>query len=380
MIKLQLAVTTRLTLIKNVLSLLLIITVALTWPLWTSDRMYPLFPGIEKFSSVNLAIAYVIPALLIFSLLMNVILVRPRFFIFLSVVLCFALLLLDSGRTQYWFYFYLLLLVMLLGYNWRVDNINHYLSTFNAIKIIVAAVYLVTAIQHFQSGFIREQWPAFIKPFERFWTPEQCAYLLRISYVVPFIELFIVIGLFVPVMRIAAICFAMLFHIFSLVVISLQLQAEPAVICWHIAMLLLVLLTFGGTVITQKTRGFSFGLYPAAILLLFGVAGPLIFTMSDKAPLNKIDLMQSNHVDQCLYLNQEQRNKLPLYIQSFAMQREQGLYRLNVTAWGLHETKTREVLGMNYLMQLTTDLNKAYGVDALVALPVQEDHKAIALK
>jgi hypothetical protein len=380
MINLQLAVTTRLSFVKNILSIFLILTIALTWPLWTSDRLYPLFPGIERFSSVHAVVAYALPSLLIFSLLMSVILVRPRFFILLSLLLCITLLLLDSGRAQYWFGFYTLILVVLLGYNWRVDNVHRYLSTFNAIKVIIAAVFLVTAIQHLQGSFIKEQWPAFIKPFERFWTPEQCAYLLKISYVIPFIELFIVIGLFVPVMRITAICFAMLFHGFSLVVICLQAQYEPAVICWHLAMLLLIPTVFAGSISTQKAHGFSFGLYPTVVLVLFGISGPLLIATGNKTPLNKIDLMQSNHGEQCIYLNKEDRDKLPLYIQSFAMNRESNLYKLDITAWGLHETKTREVLGLNYLMQVTNSLDKNYGVEALVAIPSQEVEKAIALK
>lgn len=380
MISMQLAVTTRLTLIKNTLSLLLILTIALTWPLWITDRMFPLFPGLENFSSVHILLGYALPSLLIFSLLMNVILVRPRFFIFLSVILCGTLMLLDAGRMQYWFYFYLLVLLVLMGYNWRVDNINRYLATFNAIKIVVATVYLISALQHFQVGFIHAQWPAFIKPFERFWTPEQCAYLLRIAYAVPLIELFVAIGLFATSTRIAAICFALLLHLFSLVVICLQSQSEPAVICWHIAMMLFVLLSFAGTPVAQKTHGFSFGLYPAVILLLFGMGGAIFFRASDKVPQNKIDLMQSNHADQCIYLGETERNKLPFYLQSFAMKREHDYYRLSITSWALNETKIRQVLGTSYIMRLTSELNKNYGAESLVVLPAEETKNTIALK
>ncbi len=380
MIKMNLPVTTRLSIVKNILSIFLIATVAFTWPLWSADRYYPLFPEINALSSLHIIIAYAIPALLILSLGFVFLFRKPKVFIFLSALLCITLLVLDAGRMQYWFYFYILLLLVLLGYNWRVDNIYHYSSSYNAIKITLALVYLVAAIQHFQFDFIHTQWPAFIKPFERFWTPEQCAYLLKISYAVPFIELFIVVGLFFNGAKIAAIGFAILFHVFSFVVLLLQPQTEVAVILWHLCMILLVLFVFAGKTSEQKNYGFSFGLYPASVLLIFGLAIPLYFYLNDKPMKNRIDFMQSNNTTQYIYLSEESKSKLPLYIQSFAAQKENEFYKLSVTGWVLHETKTKQVLGQNYLMILTSELNKNYGSEALVAIPKEEKAEGIALK
>ena len=381
MIKMNLPVTTRLSIVKNILSLFIIVTVALTWPLWAANRYYPLFPGLEALSSVHVIIAYAIPSLLIVSLLFVLLFRKPKVFIFISALLCITLLVMDAGRAQYWFYFYILLLLVLMGYNWRVDSIYQYSSFYNAVKIILALVYLLAAIQHFKFDFIHTQWPAFIKPFERFWTPEQCAYLLKIAYAVPFIELFIVVGLFFNTAKIAAISFAILFHVFSFVVLVLQPQTEVAVILWHLCMILLVLFIFGGKTSETKNYGFSFGLYPAFIILVFGLALPVYFFMNDKPMKNKIDFMQANNTTQYIYLAPESRSKLPLYIQSFALQKENEFYKLSVTRWVLHETKTKQVLGPNYLMILTSQLNKNYGTDALVAIPKEEKPETvIALK
>ncbi|HXB41204.1 MAG TPA: hypothetical protein VNZ49_11730 [Bacteroidia bacterium] len=377
----NLPVTTRLSIVKNILSLFLIATISFTWPLWSANRYYPLFPEISGLASLHAIISYAIPFLLILSLIFVFLLRKPKFFIFLSAALCITLLVLDAGRTQYWFYFYMLLLLVLLGYNWRVDNITHYSSSFNAIKITLACVYLLAAMQHFQYDFIHTQWPQFIKPFEKFWTPEQCSYLLKISYAIPFIELFIVVGLFFNGAKIAAISLAVLFHVFSFVVLLLQTQTEVAVILWHLCMIMMVLFVFGGKTAGQKNYGFSFGLYPAAVLLIFGLAVPLYFFMNDKPMKNKMDLMQSNNGNQYIYLSEESKNKLPLYIQSFALQKENEFYKLSVTGWVLHETKTKQVLGPNYLIILTSELNKSYGADALVALPKEENKESvIALK
>lgn len=380
MIRMNISQTTRLNLIKNTIALFLLATIACTWPLWGADRYYPLFPGADVFSSVNIIIAYALPALLIISLLFVFLLRKPRFFIFLSFVLCLVLLALDTSRMQYWFYFYALLLLVLLGYNWRVDNTSHFSSSFNAIKIVLALVYLFAALQHFNADFIHHQWPQFIKPFEKIWTPEQCAYLVKIAYAIPIIELFMVIAFFMGSARIAAISFAFLFHVFSLVVLFLQPQVEAAVILWHFCMLLLVLFAFAGNTSSQKDPGFSLALYPAIVLLAFGLGMPLYAYVNGNYQQNKLDLMQAGNKPQYIYLSEEAKNKLPLYVQSFALNREKGFHKLCVSSWALHETKTRQVLGPLHLTQLAADLGRNYGAEALVTIPGNNANEALALK
>jgi len=371
----------RLSILKGMLALIMIATLASTWPLWLADRYYPLFPGLDGLFPVHLVISYVIPSLLIISLVFILLLRKPRFFIFLSLALCTVLLVLDTGRIQYWFYFYMLLLIVLLGYNWRVDNITHYSSSLNAVKILLALVYVTVALQHFMPGFIESQWPAFIKPFERFWTPEQCSYLLKVAYAVPVIELFIAGGLFFSSTRVAAISFSALFHIFSVVVLCLQPQTQPAIILWHLFMILLVILAFAGTTGAQKNYGFSLGLYPGFAILLFGLLLPGYFFMNNRHMQNRIELMQSNNAAQYIYLAEADKNKLPLYVQSFALQKEKEYYKLCITSWALHETKIKQVLGPHYLLKLSVQLSRTYGAEALVVMPVEEKQNgALALK
>lgn len=374
-------VPTRLSFVKNIVALTLFATLASTWRLWVANRTFPVFPGSDSLSSVNLIVAFAIPVLLAISLLMIFLLRKPRFFTILASVCCVTLLMLDAGRSHYWFYFYLMILLLLGGYNWRVDNANSFTTFFLAIKIMVAGVYVLAAIQHFQPGFIHSMWPQFIKPFERFWTPEQCLYLQKVAYVVPFIELFIAVGLFFSSTKIFAICFALLFHLFSFAVLVMQPQAEIAVLLWHCAMMLLVSVVFAGTPAGQKNQMLSLNFYPVFVLLVFGIALPAYFFMTDKPLKNKIDFMQNNASEQYVYVNDESKSKLPLYVQSFADKKENGYCKLSVTRWAMHETNTRQILGVNHLMQLSNALNQRYGTEALVTLPVQtEKYNTLALK
>jgi len=332
MMKFNVPITSRLSIVKNIIALSLLTTVACTWPLWSNNRLFPVFPGSDVFPVLNIVMAYVLPVLLMLSTVFIFLFRKPRFFIVLASLLCVSLLLLDAGRSQYWFYFYLLLLLILGGYNWRVDRANEFSSYFNALKIMLAGVYAISALQHFQPDFFHTQWPAFIKPFERFWTPEQCAYLLKVAYVVPFIELFIIVGLFFNPTKIAAISFAVLFHLFSFVVLLLQPQTEAAVVIWHLTIMLLLIGVFAGKTGDQKNYGFSFGLYPAFIILIFGIALPLYFYSSDKPLRNKMDLMQSNAGNQYVYISAASKSKLPFYLQSFATSKENEFFKLSVTA------------------------------------------------
>lgn len=363
------SVTARLGIIKNLLAVFLIATVGFTWPLWSADRAWPLFPGAEALSSLHAVVSYALPVLLILSLLLTLTLRSPRFFIFLALLCGTALLLLDTGRLHYWFYFYLLMLGVLVGYNWRVDNAHHFCASFNALKILACIVYLFAASQHMRADFVTVQWPAFIKPFERFWTPEQCAYLLKLAYAVPFIEVFIVAGLFFNATKIAAISFAALFHLFTIVVLSLQPLSEPAVILWNVFMILLVCSLFAGRTTGQKSPGFALSFYPLSVLLLCACAAPAYYLTHSKPLENRLDLMQANQRNQYIYISEESKNKLPLYVQSFALARENGYHKLSITAWSLHELKTRQVLSSDYLLRLSVGLSRQFGVDALVSMP-----------
>ncbi|HWY38770.1 MAG TPA: hypothetical protein VNY73_09440, partial [Bacteroidia bacterium] len=142
------SVTTRLSIVKNIVALSLLATLFSTWQLWSVNRYYPVFPGSEIFSSVNVLVAFAIPVVLSASLVMIFLLRKPRFFTALAAVLCMTLLVLDAGRSYYWFYFYLVLLLLLSGYNWRVDNEHLYTSFYNAIKIMLAGIYVLAAAQH----------------------------------------------------------------------------------------------------------------------------------------------------------------------------------------------------------------------------------------
>lgn len=375
------SVTTRLSFVKNITALVLLTTLLATWPLWTANRYYPVFPGTDLLASVNLIITFAVPILLAICLIMIFILRKPRFFMGLASFLCLSLLAMDTGRSFYWFYFYLVILLLLSGYNWRVDNANHFTTFLLILKIMVAGVYLVTAVQHLRYDFFHSTWPAFVKPFERFWTPEQCAYLAKTAYAVPMIELFIAAGLFFNGTKVAAICFSLLFHIFSFTVLLLQnSSAEAAVLCWHIAMMLIIVALFAGTPGGQKAQAVSLSFYPLFVMLVFGVVVPVYFIVTDKPLKNKLDLMQSNANEQFLYLSPENKQKLPLYVQSFADKMEEDHYKLSVTKWVMHETKTRQVLGTVRLVQLNNSLRDTYGVDALVTLPVKDQLKSIAAK
>ncbi len=375
------SITTRLSVVKNVIALALLVTIASTWPLWSANRYYPIFPGSEFFSSINLIVAYAVPLLLAFSLAMIFLLRKPRFFMGLAALLCVTLLVLDAGRSYYWFYFYLMLLLLLAGYNWRVDNANHFTTFFIIIKIMLAGVYLLAAVQHFQYDFIHTLWPQFIKPFERFWTSEQCAYLQKVAYVVPFIEIFIAVGLFFNGTKITAICFAVLFHVFSFSVLLMQKpQTEIAVLLWHVAMIILVGGIFAGTPSGQKNQTLSLNFYPVFVMLVFGIIVPAYFIMADKPLKNKIDFMQNNASEQFIYINEQNKLKLPLYVQSFVSERENEYCKLSVTRWVLHETNTKQILGINHLVQLSNSLNKSYGTEAVVSLPENEKPKTIAAK
>ena len=146
--------------------------------------------------------------------------------------------------------------------------------------------------------------------------------------------------------------------------------ANAAVLVWHVCMIFLLYFLFAGKTAEQKTYAVSFNLYSTLVLLLVVLGG---LVKKDWFPENKIDLMQSNSNEQFIYIKQNEKNKLPLYIQYFTANNSDNIYtQLSVTKWCANETKTRPVLNNKQLLNVCSVLKNYCGADADIVLSIQE--------
>jgi|GEM_PF-1388555 hypothetical protein len=370
-----LTISQRLRIVKTILALALITSICFTLNWWLPAGYYPKL-ALYTFSFNEIA-DYVLLGVLSLSLVGTFLYRSPKIFIFLTTLCLLFAVFTDTAKGQYWLFFYIGVLLLLCGHNWRIDNPRRYSSVFTAIKILVCFIYVLSAIQFLQTSVNGSVWLQFIAPLEKICTPEQHKYILGIRYIVPFIELFVVIGLFVNRVKTAAIVIGVFLHLFSFCLLLTEPSyANAAILIWNICMIFLLYFLFAGKTAEQKIYTISFNLYGTFILLLavFGV-----FVKQDLFPENKIDLMQSNTNEQFIYIKQNEKNKLPLYIQYFTTTNNtDNIYaKLSVTTWCANETKTQQVLSSQQLLKVCDVLKTYCGANADIVLLVEEKNNNV---
>lgn len=357
----------RLRIIKTVLALSLITSVCFTLNWWLPITYYP------KMAFYNFSFAeitdYVLLGILSVSLVGLVLYRSPRLFVVLSSLCLLFAIFSDAAKGQYWLFFYLGILLLFCGHNWRIDNPRRYSSVFTAIKILACLMYVISAIQFLQTSVNGAVWLQFIAPLEKVCTPEQHKYILGIRYVVPFIELFIAVGLFVNRIKMAAIVFAICLHLFSFCLLLAETPyANASVLVWNICMIFLLYFLFAGKTNEQKIYAVSFNLYSSFVLVLL-ICGGLI--NRGWFPENKIDLMQNNLGEQYVYI--KEINRLPLYLKYFTTKNGDNDYsRLSVTKWCANETQTQQVLNTGQMLKVCDALKHCCGTKVDIVLSVEE--------
>ncbi len=362
--KFSATVTQRLKWVRIILALGMMATLLTTWPLWTSHRLFPSCPIVSITTQLYNWLTLALCVLLLFGLSLMVIGQRPVFFIFISLLSATGLLLLDQDRFSYWFVIYLVMLLILATYNWRVDNIHHYSSVFNALRLVIGGVYLLCLIHELSPSFLQQQWPDFILPFGTICTPEQVAYLEKLGVLVPVFNGLILLGFLVPVLRVASLGLSICFHLISIAV-NFSVRPEPAVLIWNMCMILFVLFLFAGNLKGQKVYTFSIQPKLIVVLLALGVSMYALLIPNQIPLKNRIDFMDHNTSAQFLYVRQKEETNLPLYVRSFIDKRADSYSRISLRGWVMNETHANLIFSPLPLQKISKTLQASYHLSAV---------------
>ncbi len=368
----------RLRIVKTILALSLFASVCFTFNWWLPAGFYPKIALYEL--SLNEIADYVLLGVLLISLVGIFLYRSPKLFVVTATLCLLFAVFTDTAKGQYWLFFYLAVLLLLCGHNWRIDNQRRYSAVFTAIKFLVCIMYVLSAIEFLKTSIDGNVWLQFIAPLERVCTPEQHKYILGIRYIVPLIEVFVVLGLFVHRLKMAAIVIGISLHLFSFCLLLAETPyANGVILIWNVCMMFLLYFLFAGKTNEQKIYAFSFNLY-GTLILLAAVFGGLV--KQDFFPENKIDLMQSNTTQQFIYIKQSEKNRLPLYVQYFTANNLDTDYaRLSVTNWCANETKTQPVLSKKQLLKVCNSLKNYCDTNIDIVLSVEEKrNNKIAVK
>lgn len=189
--------------------------ILLTLPLWTGQKLFPSVPlgiGLPSFLSIALGIALII---LVSSLtfLRNI---RPG--ILSILVLLLILVQADINRLQPWVWMYSFILMGFAVYPDSPQGRSNDGSLLPALRLLLASIYLWSGIHKINPQFFDLVFPWLTEPLTQkigmngFWE--------GFAYVVPFIEIFIGVGLLFAKLRGPAIMLAIGSHLFVLSMIG----------------------------------------------------------------------------------------------------------------------------------------------------------------
>ncbi len=337
---LQLNIFHRLKLIKISVAIGLLLSMLCSYNLWGGQRWFPVCPVFKGFS-ISPPYDYILLGLEIILIFFLITVSKPRLVIFLILVLNLIYVLLDQNRLQPWFFIYNSFLMVLLFYNWRIDNINNYNSFFIILQLCFAAVYVYSGLQKFNPGFINDTYPWFIKPLANFVSERQMNTLYKTGYVIPLIEIFIGFGLLIKSLRFITIPLVILLHVIILILMGpFGNNYNPVVWPWNLMMIVLAVLLFSGK---TNERFFSIShLFKQPVfylvMTLFWIL-PAFNLVGKWETYLSFSLYSGNNNNAKILLCDDAYERLPFYIRHYVHD-QGGQYLLYPKEWCLSELKT----------------------------------------
>ena len=333
-------ITQRLQLIKLTILIGLFVSVLLSLNLWAGQRWFPKAPLLEGFYGLKAPYDYiniVVIAILSFFCFVN----PSKKPVWLLLAFCAYLCFEDQNRLQPWFFNYLFILCILLFYKQRVDEPNNFISVFICLQILVALIYIFSGLQKLNAFFVEDTFKWLISPLEHILNAKQFALFIRFGKLVPYLELFIGLGLLIKPLRFIALPLVIIMHLFILLLLGPAGKSFNSVVWpWNIVMILLCLLLFSNV---KQERFFDIS------ILFKNVSFYLVVTVMFILPLFSFNNKYDSYLSSSLYsgnthgckliLTDKAYRKLPYYIKSFVT-KDSDYNVLYIKNWAMAELNT----------------------------------------
>lgn len=251
---LQLSIPQRMLHIRITTVLALLISVFLSLNLWAGERSFP-YAGIFNEQLLVPPFDYLFVVLAVVLLAGSLLVKRHRLLIFIFLVLALVWLMFDINRCQPWFYTYCFLLLVFVFYDGRVDDSNKFTSYFILLQLIFASVYFFCGLSQLNAFFVDHEFRTLIAPLKSMVSERQFSFFIRMGLVVPYLLMFVGIGLIIAPIRYLAITLGVLIHLILLVLLfPSSLNLNYALWFSNFSFLIIMLLLFSGK---TKQRYFS---------------------------------------------------------------------------------------------------------------------------
>ncbi len=243
----QLSIPQRMIILRSLVVISLAVSILLSLPLWAGERYFPNSPLINEGLTLLPPYNY-LPLLGVLGfLVLSLISIYKRSFLFCAVLVLTYLVLCDINRMQFWVPVYIGMLLVFIWYDGRVDDSSKFTSYFIVLQLIVAAVYFFGGLHRFNSSFVNEVLPQLFKPLQGVISFRQFNLLLKIGRGIPYVMVFIGLGLVISPIRYLALALAVCMHMALLVFLFPSVhQQDYAMWFSNLVFLLLLLFLFSG--------------------------------------------------------------------------------------------------------------------------------------
>lgn len=328
----------RLSLLKNTLVLVILVSLLLSVNLWLGARLYPLTPIIKYLPTILPPWDIVLFILLLFSLTAALISLHPRKFIILSVSGLCILAILDQSRWQPEFYQFFWMLVALSVFSWKEKTVVLQNQILITCQLIIGSVYVWSGIQKINHVFLTDIFPWMLDPFIHTWSIEIKSAIFSLGVFIPLIEICIGIGLLTKKLRDYAVISAIAMHLFVLSSIGPFGHNWNNVIWpWNIAMACFVVILFWKNNTSLKEILFNnHSLIHYITLLLFAVMPILSFLGLWDSYLSST-LYSGNIKDAKVYIKGVSLSELPAGIGKYSVPISQTESAIDIYKWSFGE-------------------------------------------
>lgn len=314
------------------------IGLAMSGPLWTGPRTYPLTPVATLVPLVDGLVARGLYAALFVLATLALVARRPKWFIaaFLAIMALFCLA--DQTRWQPWVFQYSFLLAALTLYSWRDGDADGERRTLNIARLIVAATYVFSGLQKINPNFVENDFPWIVQPIVHL-LPSSADLLHGFGRAVPLLQVGFGVGLMTRRFRRVSLMAAVAMHLFILAMFGpAGLDWNDIVWPWTAAMAIFDILLFSdrGEFSWREIVWARRDPAHAAALLLFVLLPALSFFNLWDSYLASA-LYSGNLTDAQIYLSDAGRASLPAAMTSRLVHTSPDTNVLNLQRWAIED-------------------------------------------
>jgi hypothetical protein len=309
---LQISIPQRMLLLRIVLIISLVVSVLLSLPLWSGSRNFPCAAVVPE-SLINSSFDFIYILIALICWLSSLILKRDRLLIFIACVFCAVLVVFDLNRLQPWFYVYNCMLLVFVFYNGRVDDPNKYTAYFIILQIMLASVYFFCGLSQLNPLFTETDFLDIVSPLKKLMSERQFTFFNKLGSAIPYLLMFIGLGLIISPIRYLAITFGVCIH-FLLIIFLFPSSGNQNYSLWfsNLCFMAMMILLFSGK---TKQRYFSptflFNLpifYP--VMTVFVIL-PLFNNSGQWPDYPSFNFKSGNYTSAVISLSPEASEKLP---------------------------------------------------------------------